>query len=119
FGLLVQGLLAALSFVHLKARGTDGHPPVAAIEQVADAGAVGSIGNPAFASRQDAAHFKYDFRVAVVKRGQLRIGRLLIVVINVLAARGDYGVRQTGLAKSPMGDVQLMRPLVPDIAVAG
>src|SRR5579862_4698917 len=119
-GFFVHDLLGGIAFVNLEAAVVEGHPTFAAIEEIADDVAARAVGrDAAFVAGLDAADFKHDFAVAVIECGDLGIGRLLIVIVDVLAAGGDDGHGQAGTAEAPARDIHLVDALVADVAVAG
>src|SRR6202030_36272 len=89
----------------------------AAQEDVPDE--VGAAGfNAGLAAGGQAAHFEHQLGVAVIEGGDLRVGSLLVVIVNVLASGGDNGFGKS-TAQAPAGDIHFVDALVADIAVAG
>src|SRR5262249_37094640 len=83
---LIHDLFALLALVDLESPAAHGHPPVAAVVQIADGVAVGAILQAALAPRRQAADFKDDLGIAIVEGRDLRVRRLLIVFVDELAA---------------------------------
>ena len=70
----------------------------------------------------EAAGFKDELGLAVVKDGQLHVGGLALVgvvgAVDVASAEGNDGLGEGGVFDGPAGDVHLMDALVADVAVA-
>src|SRR5262249_18355045 len=118
-GPLIQDLFSLLSLVDLKTRSARRHPALAAVEQIADRIAVIVLRDVSFTPRRQAADFEHDFPVTIIERGELRVGRLLVVLVDILAARGDYCLGHSGFTQTPARDIHLMHALIADVAIAG
>lgn len=70
----------------------------------------------------EAAGFKDELGLAVIKDGELHVGGLALVgvvgAVDVASADGDDGFGESGVFDGPAGDVHLMNALVADVAVA-
>src|SRR5258706_1661596 len=79
--------------------------------------AVGSIVESAFASGENAPHLEHNLSIAIIESRDLRVRRLLVVVIDILAPGGEDALRQSS-PEPPSRDVHLMHTLVADVSVA-
>lgn len=80
-----------------------------------DAGEVAHFAN-------EAAGFKDELSLAVIKDGELHVGGLGLVgvvgAVDVASADGDDGFGEGGVFDGPAGDVHLMNALIAHVAVA-
>src|SRR5439155_12685397 len=91
----------------------DRHGAFVAEKDISDE-ALARSGNRRFAAGRETADLEDQFGVAIIEARGLRIRRLLVVVVDVLAAVRSCARRQPA-PESPTRDVHLMNALIADV----
>src|ERR1700730_14572784 len=91
--LFLHHQLFLIALVDLEPFAINAHPAIGAVEEVPNVVSA-ALGDAAFAAGGDAAYFEDNLFVAIIEGGELRVGRLLIVRVDVLASGRDHALRE-------------------------